>query len=186
MDLVFRIEKTPVGSSDKPNSDCKIVDCGQLSNHQVRYTDFPEDSEISTDENERVRIANEIKSEGNEYFKKQEYNKAIGSYSKSTRYIPNEKKDEKEFQELDLSIQLNMAACFLKTNHFDDAADICTKIIEKNPKNSKAIFRLGQANFGNGNLEKAKSFFDQAASLEPNDKGIQLELKKNKTKGRGK
>jgi hypothetical protein len=33
-------------------------------------------------ENERLNVANEIKAEGNEFFKKQEFGKAVAHYSK--------------------------------------------------------------------------------------------------------
>jgi hypothetical protein len=44
------------------------------------------------------------------------------------RYIPEDKKEEKEVQELEISLELNTAACHLKTNNYDGAIDICNKV----------------------------------------------------------
>jgi len=181
MEVVTRIENTPISSSDRPIADCTIIDCGEVpSDYVVKFTDFPDDCEVP--ESEMVKVANEIKAEGNEQFKKQEFKQAVGFYSKCLRYIPADKKDEKEVQELELSLDLNTAACYLKINYFDGAIESCTKVLAKHDNNSKALFRLAQAHLGNGDIDKAKDFLDKAGALEPNDKAIQLELKRIKQK----
>jgi cytochrome c-type biogenesis protein CcmH/NrfG len=53
-------------------------------------------------------------------------------------------------------------------------------VLEKQPNNSKALFRLGQALIGNGEWDKAKESLAKASNLEPADKAIQMELKKIK------
>lgn len=96
------------------------------------------------------------------------------------RYL--EKETGKEAEELLLSAHSNISACYLKEGNYDKTIEHCKQVIEKQPKNVKALFRLGQAYAGDKNFEKAKDFLSQAQELDPTDKGIQGELQKLKVR----
>jgi tetratricopeptide (TPR) repeat protein len=85
--------------------------------------------------------------------------------------MPEENKDA----ELESTLYLNVAACQLKLGQFEAALEACNKV---GKDNQKALFRMGQAHFGLGNLEKATEAFKEALKLSPNDKAILAELKK--------
>jgi len=182
MELVSKIENSAINASDRPLVDVLIDDCGELKNgeDEVKYTDFLDDCEVS--EENRLIVVNEIKVQGNEFFKVQNFLKAIGCYSKAMRYLPTNRKEDQQIEDLELSLQLNISACWLKQNNFDGVIEICNKVLEKQQNNTKAIFRLAQAYLGNGNLEKSKELLTKVATLQPDDKLIQLELKKIKQK----
>ncbi len=64
------------------------------------------------------------------------------------------------------------AACHLKLSKSSEAAADCREVLERDPRNVKALFRLGQALVGLKDYEEAIKQLKQAAELEPNDKGI--------------
>ncbi len=64
------------------------------------------------------------------------------------------------------------AACHLKLSKPSEAAADCREVLERDPRNVKALFRLGQALVGLKDYEEAIKQLKQAAELEPNDKGI--------------
>ena len=125
MEIVERIEQTATGANDKPIDDCIIANCGQLPDNETGledgFPDFPEGQEDS-----RLKAATDIKNHGNDYFKKSEISKAIGKYSKSLRYLP-EDKSSKEVSELELSLHSNLAACYLKEKEYQMAINECEK-----------------------------------------------------------
>jgi len=180
MEIVSRMEKLQTTTGDKPLLDCTIVDCGELKEGEdvQQFTDSPEDC----DAEDKFKAANELKALGNDHFKKQEINKAVSMYNKSLKYIPEDQNEQKEVQDLEISIHSNLAACYLKQNYYDGAIEACNKVLAKQENNSKALFRLGQAYFGDGNTDKAKECFQKAAIIEPSDKSIQIELRKIKQK----
>jgi peptidyl-prolyl isomerase D len=127
MEFVERLEQIATGASDKPVDDCVIADCGQLPDSDTGledgFPDFPEEQVQET----RLKAATDIKNQGNDFFKKNEINKAIGKYSKSKRYLP-EDKSSKEVSELELSLHLNLAACYLKEKEYQMAINECEKV----------------------------------------------------------
>lgn len=106
---------------------------------------------------------------------------AIAKYEKALCYLPENETNE-ERKNLEASIQLNLAACYLKERRFEAVVDNCDKVLKHNPKNTKALFRLGQAQFELGKLEVAKQTFLKALEYDPREKSIQLELQKIKKK----
>jgi tetratricopeptide (TPR) repeat protein len=64
------------------------------------------------------------------------------------------------------------AACGLKLGRPGDAARDCKDVLERDPTNVKALFRLGQALVALKDCEEALRQLQQAAELEPSDKGI--------------
>lgn len=68
------------------------------------------------------------------------------------------------------------AACHLKLSKSSEAAADCSEVLERDPRNVKALFRLGQALVGLKDYEEAIKQLKQAAELEPNDKGIACEV----------
>jgi len=183
MNVVKRMEQLPTSSSDKPVQDCVIADCGELKKDEPDgtlediYSDFPDDCRVNTND-QKIKAAGEIKSAGNELFKKQEYSKAAALYQKALNYIPEEEQNNKEVLELVKTLHLNLAGGFIKQKQFEEALESCQKVLEKDPTNGKALFRSGQAQLGLGKLEEAKEALNKALAAEPNDKNIHLELKK--------
>eukprot|EP01117_Protostelium_nocturnum_P015657 TRINITY_DN608_c0_g1_i1.p1 TRINITY_DN608_c0_g1~~TRINITY_DN608_c0_g1_i1.p1 ORF type:complete len:337 (+),score=132.05 TRINITY_DN608_c0_g1_i1:167-1177(+) len=179
-DVVKKIESLKT-VNDKPVEAVVVEDCGELKPEEVfsaddKYTDFPDDCGVESGE-ERTKVANELKALGNELFKKGDYKNATGKYQKALNYLPKE-----ETGEIFLSLNLNTAAALLKENEFQSALSFCDRVLGVQQDNVKALFRSAQAHDGLKDTPKAKELLTKAASLDPSDKAIQLELRKLKQK----
>ena len=43
-----------------------------------------------------------------------------------------------------IAMHMNLALCYLRLNEAKEAIEHCDKVLEKEPKNVKALFRRGQ------------------------------------------
>eukprot|EP00930_Biecheleria_cincta_P089362 TRINITY_DN78650_c0_g1_i1.p1 TRINITY_DN78650_c0_g1~~TRINITY_DN78650_c0_g1_i1.p1 ORF type:complete len:201 (+),score=62.99 TRINITY_DN78650_c0_g1_i1:153-755(+) len=153
----------------------------------------------------QIEQAESYKQEGNARFKAQDFRKALGSYHKVFCYVnglqmPGENSEASQYtqmmgksnsgsavpadkvedvKKLKQSTHLNMAACYLKVGEHRKCIDACSKALAHSPI-SKAYFRRGQAHLELRNLDEAKEDFEEAQKLEPQDKAIEMELKKLK------
>lgn len=88
---------------------------------------------------ETVEDPNVFKEQGNSHFKRSEWDEAIKFYTKAVKLGQAQKsKDLATFYK-------NRAAAYLKTEAFERAADDCTKSLELQPNDQKALFRRVQA-----------------------------------------
>ncbi|KAG9314979.1 hypothetical protein JVU11DRAFT_4088 [Chiua virens] len=74
--------------------------------------------------------------------------------------------------EVDLMLEkiyANMSACHLKQENWKRAMDTADKAIEKNPTNSKALFRKGKALGELGYFERAETALLEAKKVAPNE-----------------
>lgn len=85
---------------------------------------------------------------------------------------------------LRLSCNLNNAACKLKLGEYREASTLCTKVLEVDPMNVKALFRRSQAYLRTSELEKAEADIKQALTIDPNNREVKLEYKELKDKQR--
>mmetsp|Transcript_71238 Transcript_71238/g.112835 ORF Transcript_71238/g.112835 Transcript_71238/m.112835 type:complete len:228 (+) Transcript_71238:106-789(+) len=151
----------------------------------------------------QIAEAEKFKQEGNAKFKEQNFQKALAAYWKVFTHVngltlPGQKSEADSYagmlgrsttgnqvpadkvedvKRLTQSTHLNMAACYLKQSKHQKCIDACTKALEHGPI-SKAFFRRGQANLELRNLDEAKSDFEKARELEPNDATIVAELRR--------
>ncbi|CAO3609230.1 unnamed protein product [Mucor hiemalis] len=115
----------------------------------------------------RAEKAEAEKAKGNEYFVKKDYKNAILHYGKAI--------------DLDPTVPVyfvNCAMAFLKTNSFLEAEKDCTRGIQLQPKNVKALWRRGIALRELGRINEARKDFEAGLAIEPNNKSILDELKK--------
>lgn len=66
----------------------------------------------------------------------------------------------------------NLAACQMKLNMFSEVVQNCSKAIEIEPKNVKALYRRGQAYLFFNDTDSARSDLEMVASLEPQNKAV--------------
>jgi tetratricopeptide (TPR) repeat protein len=150
--------------------------------------------------NHLLAISNEHKLEANELFKCNLILTAFHRYHKAISYLiiaehsVNEKqKEQKELSEQEeeqddavSAIQIskiksqlysNLAACQLRGNNYKMAIKNCTKCLEIDKTNVKALFRRSTANTAIKEFELASQDLKQAIQFEPNN----IEVKKNLT-----
>lgn len=115
-------------------------------------------------------MAAAFKLKGNEAFKAGDYAAAIGAYTSAIMADPS-----------DATFPLNRAAAYLKLAKYQDAERDCTRVLSRDPKNLKALFRRGEARAGQENFAAAKADLEQVLSLTPNDPAAKAELAKVQT-----
>ena len=96
---------------------------------------------------------------------------------------------KKQIDELKATLHLNLAACQLKINEPYEAAENCSKTLELDASNVKALFRRGQAYNKAGEYEKARKDLIEAAKRDPSNKAIRDEIesvKKNEANAKEK
>lgn len=198
MDIVRELEETRTGESDKPVKDCIIEECGELQPGEPDgsmmieddgtgdiYPNYPADSNADLKNKEEVlAIAKLIKDSGNQCFKKQDFTTARKKYNKALRYLrtlgegsdlsPEEQKDLG--QDSALPILLNIAAVSLKLADYEDAINQCEEALDIDPRNTKALFRRGQAHRALKDWDIALIDLNKALEAEPEDKGIKTEI----------
>ncbi|KAL3878321.1 hypothetical protein ACJMK2_030684 [Sinanodonta woodiana] len=204
MDVVRALENEEV-EGEKPVKECKITDCGEIppgADDGVTvddgtgdiYAENPSDSGLDfTDKNSVNSVINaidEIRKIGNNLFKDKEVLKAKKKYSKALKYVEKLKNDlelgsdEEDDDEIDkkqtISLYLNLAACNIQLQKYDEALNNCNEALGIDEDNVKALFRRGQAQNALKNWDVALGDLQRAAELEPNDKGIRKEIEKVK------
>ncbi|KAL6215387.1 hypothetical protein ACLB2K_014818 [Fragaria x ananassa] len=98
---------------------------------------------------EKIKAAGRKKEEGNLLFKMGKYHRAGKKYEKAADYVSEDGifgDDElKLAKPLRVSCWLNGAACNLKLNDFQEALKLCSKVLDVEFHNVKALYRRAQA-----------------------------------------
>uniref|UniRef100_A0A8B9HFX9 Peptidyl-prolyl cis-trans isomerase D n=1 Tax=Astyanax mexicanus TaxID=7994 RepID=A0A8B9HFX9_ASTMX len=150
-------------NEDTPVKPCVIAECGE---HKAGddwgvapddgsgdvHPDFPEDSDFDFKDVDKIlSVAEDVKNIGNNFFKAQNWQAAIKKYSKALRYLEvcgdtlDDESAQKKLEPTALSCILNMAACKLKTQQWQEAIESCDEALELNQTHAKALFRRAQA-----------------------------------------
>ncbi|PON90380.1 Peptidyl-prolyl cis-trans isomerase, FKBP-type [Trema orientale] len=116
------------------------------------------------------------------------YEVQLTDFTKAAKYVEFDHSftdNEKCLAEaLRLSCHLNNAACKLKMEECLDASRLCTKVLEADPFNIKALYRRSQAYLRISELEKAKADIERALRIDPNNRDVKLVHKELKEKQR--
>lgn len=120
---------------------------------------------------EKVAQAKLYKEKATNYFKSSKYPLAIKMCQKAVKYIDDAESfggDLKvERDELILSLYLNLALFYLKTEQNSEAKAECDKVLAINSDNEKALFRRGQAKLALASPETAVKDFEAVLKVEP-------------------
>lgn len=131
---------------------------------------------------ERTEAAGKKKEEGNILFKSGKYQRAGKKYDKAADYVSKEgnfgDEEEKVAKALRVSCWLNGAACSLKLNDFKEAVDFCSKVLDIESQNIKALYRRAQAYMENSDLDLAEFDVKKALEVDPNNREVKV-LQKN-------
>ncbi|XP_058003190.1 70 kDa peptidyl-prolyl isomerase isoform X3 [Hevea brasiliensis] len=137
---------------------------------------------------EKLEACERKKMDGNALFKAEKFWRASKKYEKATNYIDFDHSftdDQKCLAKgLRLLCNLNNAACKLKLGEYLEASRLCTKVLEQEPFNIKALFRRSQAYLKTLELEKAEDDINRALTIDPNNRDVKLVYKELKDKQR--
>lgn len=120
---------------------------------------------------EKIEQAKIQKEKGTKYLTSDKINLAIKVYQKVFKYLDSKSDFEddlvKERDNLVLTTHLNLALCYLKIDENILAKEQCTKALELDPENEKALFRRGQAHLKLASPEDAIIDFQQVLKVQP-------------------
>ncbi|KAF5193126.1 Peptidyl-prolyl cis-trans isomerase fkbp42 [Thalictrum thalictroides] len=138
----------------------------------------------------RISAADERKTNGNAFFKEEKLTDAMQQYEKAIAILgddftiksPGETRVMTEaYRESAAAVKypchLNMAACLLKLERYEEAIKQCNIVLAHDQNNVKALFRRGKAAAELGRTDSAREDFRKARQLAPEDKAIGKELR---------
>lgn len=132
---------------------------------------------------ERCKMADQKREQGNKNFARKDYANAISSYRRALSFIedlqPTGSKEEKA-KVIDMKVKClnNLAAAQLKIEAYEAALKTCNNALALDPNSVKALFRKGKVLAGQLNLNEAVTTMKKALALEPSNKIIHQELSK--------
>ncbi|KAI9813291.1 MAG: peptidyl-prolyl cis-trans isomerase cpr6 [Pycnora praestabilis] len=202
--IVRKIENMKTQDGDKPASEVKIIDCGELHGDEDLggsqraldstgdpYEDFPEDQHPpDTDFTgpEIVKIVSALKDYGNGAFKSGDLSLGIDKYQKGLRYLneyPTPLENDppelgKQLNALRFTLHSNSALLQNKLKSYDEALSSSSSALEvsgtTDAEKGKAYFRRAVAKEGLNDDEAALKDLEAAANLVPGDAAIAKEL----------
>ncbi|XP_024963222.1 peptidyl-prolyl cis-trans isomerase FKBP62-like isoform X3 [Cynara cardunculus var. scolymus] len=153
--------------------------------YEVEVIDFEkEKAPWEMANHERIEEAGKKKEEGNVLFKNGKYQRAAKKYDKAVDYVSEEgllgDDVQKLVKSLRVSCWLNGAACSLKLNDYQEAIKLCSKVLDVEFYNVKALYRRAQAYMKTYDLQLAELDIKKALEADPQSrevKSIQTTLK---------
>lgn len=128
---------------------------------------------------ERLNKAKEIKANATAEFKKKEFDEALRLYESAIEYADDlykpMKEDLAESDALKNTLQLNVAMCSLKLSMWSKAIASCTKVLESEPRNVKALYRRAVAYLASEKLMESKRDLLLALEVDPQNRDVRRE-----------
>ncbi|KAK7359341.1 hypothetical protein VNO77_01296 [Canavalia gladiata] len=137
---------------------------------------------------EKIEAAGKKKEEGNALFKAGKYERASKRYEKAIRFIEYDSsfsdEEKQQTKVLKITCNLNNAACKLKLKDYKQAEKLCTKVLELDSRNVKALYRRAQAYIQLVDLDLAEMDIKKALEIEPDNRDVKIEYRILKEKVR--
>lgn len=137
---------------------------------------------------EKIEAAGKKKEEGNALFKAGKYERASKRYEKAVKYIEYDssfsEEEKQQTKVLKVTCNLNNAACKLKLKDYRQAEKLCSKVLELESRNVKALYRRAQAYIQLVDLDLAEQDIKKALEIDPDNREVKMEYKMLKEKVR--
>ncbi|KAK0590068.1 hypothetical protein LWI29_022313 [Acer saccharum] len=174
------------GSSES-QQELAVVPPDSTVYYEVELVSFEKEKEswdMSTPE--KIEAAGKKKEDGNALFKAGKYARAAKRYEKAVKYIEYDssfgEEEKKQAKALKVACNLNDAACKLKLKEYKQAEKLCTKVLELESRNVKALYRRAQAYIQLADLDLAEFDIKKALEIDPDNRDVKLEYKTLKEK----
>jgi len=173
--------------STESKQDIAVVPPNSTVIYEVELVSFVKDKESwDLNNEEKIEAAGKKKEEGNALFKLGKYARASKRYEKAAKYIEYDSSfsedEKKQSKQLKISCNLNNAACKLKLKDYKQAEKLCTKVLELDCQNVKALYRRVQAYIQLADLELAEADIKKALEIDPDNRDVKLEYRTLKEK----
>eukprot|EP01018_Ginkgo_biloba_P000973 Gb_11891 [translate_table: standard] len=132
---------------------------------------------------ERIEAADRRRQEGNEFFKEDKLAEAMQQYEMALAYMGDDFMFQLFGKYKDMAnavknpCHLNMAACLLKLNRYEEVIGQCSMVLVEDENNIKALFRRGKARAALGQTDDAREDFQKVKKFAPEDKAVIRELR---------
>ncbi|XP_040992667.1 peptidyl-prolyl cis-trans isomerase FKBP62 isoform X2 [Juglans microcarpa x Juglans regia] len=173
--------------SSQSQQELAVVPPNSIVYYEVELVSFVKEKE-SWDMNtqEKIEAAGKKKEEGNLLFKAGKFAKASKRYEKAVKYIEYDssfsEEEKKQAKAVKVACNLNNAACKLKLNEYKEVEKLCTKVLELESRNVKALYRRAQAYIRQADLDLAELDIKKALEIDPDNRDVKLEYKTLKEK----
>ncbi|KAG2580128.1 70 kDa peptidyl-prolyl isomerase-like [Panicum virgatum] len=173
--------------SVESKQDLAVVPPNSTVIYEVELVSFVKDKESwDLNNEEKIEAAGKKKEEGNALFKLGKYARASKRYEKAAKFIEYDSSfsedEKKQSKQLKISCNLNNAACKLKLKDYKQAEKLCTKVLELDSQNVKALYRRVQAYMQLADLELAEADIKKALEIDPDNRDVKLEYRALKEK----
>ncbi|GKV10392.1 hypothetical protein SLEP1_g21763 [Rubroshorea leprosula] len=125
---------------------------------------------------EKIEAAGKKKEEGNILFKSGKYQRAAKKYDKAADYVSEDASfgdtEEKLVKALRVSCWLNGAACSIKLKDFQEAIKLCSKVLDIESYNVKALYRRAQSYMEISDLVLAELDIKKALEADPQNREV--------------
>ncbi|KAM3366962.1 hypothetical protein ACQJBY_015945 [Aegilops geniculata] len=183
-----RIPPEHAFGSTETKLDLAVVPPNSTVFYEVELVSFEKEKESwdLKSNSEKIEAAAKKKDEGNAWFKMGKYAKASKRYEKAAKYIEYDSSfsedEKKQSKAVKISIKLNNAACKLKLKDYKEAEKLCTKVLELESTNVKALYRRAQAYTELVDLELAELDIRKALEIDPDNREVKVAYKALKDK----
>ncbi|XP_044503341.1 peptidyl-prolyl cis-trans isomerase FKBP62-like isoform X2 [Mangifera indica] len=173
--------------SSVSNQDLAVVPPNSTVYYEVELVSFDKEKE-SWDMNtqEKIEAAGKKKEEGNTLFKAGKHVRASKRYEKAVKYIEYDssfsEEEKKQSKALKVACNLNDAACKLKLKEYNQAEKLCTKVLDLESRNVKALYRRAQAYIHLSDLDLAEFDIKKALEIDPDNRDVKMEYRTLKEK----
>lgn len=158
--------------------------------YTVHLVSFQRGKDIwSLSDHECQQLAEQHKEVGTELFKAENMYGASLHYSKALKYIlhiHHQSMDHGVERKVDISLKntlfLNLAACQLKLSQFEKVVKSCSRVLEEDAGNVKALYRRGRALVCLNDHDNALTDFVHAKEVEPNNRAVDKQIRQLRLK----
>ncbi|GJN03225.1 hypothetical protein PR202_ga20645 [Eleusine coracana subsp. coracana] len=187
---LVRIPPQHAFGSTETKQDLAMVPPNSTLFYEVELVSFEKDKESwdLKSNAEKIEAAAKKKEEGNVWFKMGKYAKASKRYEKAAKYVEYDsafsEEEKQQSKALKISCKLNNAACKLKLKDYREAEKLCSKVLELESTNVKALYRRAQAYIELVDLELAELDIKKALEIDPDNRDVKMVYKTLKEKKR--
>lgn len=140
---------------------------------------------FAMDDDEKERVAAECHQRGNAAYKEKRYGEAIDEYDRAHAHLDAimEFPDPGQRPVINgkkVTMLLNGAMACLQADKFREAISLCSRALDHEPRNAKALFRRGLARVKLCEYKAGVGDLVEADALKPGDKAIRAALRRAK------